>query len=265
MVHLRLSSGSKKHEISRLGIASLSSKIIGFGTKNGPDCGSWFQYAILRFMGSNSLGTCLNARVGRLPQIGDVRAAKQEQERFRCNQYTKYPRKRTAHYIKTSALRTLALDVIKRVSGFALSNSEEFMNRVREASELRSVEEAKEKKERLAKSVERCGKLDSLIKRLYEDRVTGSLSQKRFEKLSGEYEDEQEDLENQIAELRTTPERYSEDGGRAEKFLELIRRYTDFTELMPAMLNEFEEKRRKHREYHRNYQRVWQRRRNESD
>jgi hypothetical protein len=33
---------------------------------------------------------------------------------------------------------------------------------------------------------------------------------------------------------------------------------------MPAMLNEFEEKRRKHREYHRNYQRVWQRRRKET-
>ncbi|MDR3165098.1 MAG: recombinase family protein [Synergistaceae bacterium] len=164
------------------------------------------------------------------------------QDSYLCNQYTKYPRKCTAHYIKTSALRTLALDVIKRVSGFAMSDSEEFMSRVREASELRSAEEARERKERLAKSLKRCNELDSLIKRLYEDKVTGSLSEKRFEKLSREYEDEQEDLETQIAELNAALESYSEDGSRAEKFLELSRRYTDFTELTPAMLNEFVDK-----------------------
>jgi hypothetical protein len=164
------------------------------------------------------------------------------QNSYLCCQYTKYPRKCTAHYIKTSALRTLALDVIKRVSGFAMSNCEEFMSRVREASELRSAEEARERKERLAKSVKRCNELDSLIKRLYEDKVTGSLSQKRFEKLSGEYEDEQEGLESQIAELSAALDRYGEDSGRAEKFLEIARRYTDFTELTPAMLNEFVDK-----------------------
>jgi hypothetical protein len=164
------------------------------------------------------------------------------QNAYLCNQYARYPRKCTAHYIKTSALRTLALDVIKRVSGFAMSNSEEFMNQARAASELRSAEEAKERKERLAKSLKRCNELDSLIKRLYEDKVTGSLSEKRFEKLSGEYEDEQEDLENRIAELNAALESYNEDGDRAEKFLEIARRYTDFTELTPAMLNEFVDK-----------------------
>ncbi|MDR0651794.1 MAG: DUF4368 domain-containing protein, partial [Synergistaceae bacterium] len=164
------------------------------------------------------------------------------QDAYACNQYTKYPPKCTMHYIKTSALRTLALDVIKRVSGFAMSNSDEFMNQVREASELRSAEEAKARKEQLSKSLKRCDELDSLIKRLYEDKVTGSLSEKRFEKLSSEYEDEQEDLETQIAELRIALERYSEDSGRAEKFLDIARRYTDFTELTPAMLNEFVDK-----------------------
>jgi hypothetical protein len=164
------------------------------------------------------------------------------QDAYACNQYTKYPPKCTMHYIKTSALRTLVLEAIQRVSAFALSNGEDFTRQIREVSELRSAEEAKERKERLAKCLKRCSELDSLIKRLYEDKVTGSLSQKRFEKLSGEYEDEQENLETQIAELRTALERYGDDSGRAEKFLELTRRYTDFTELTPAMLNEFVDK-----------------------
>jgi hypothetical protein len=134
------------------------------------------------------------------------------------------------------------LEAIKRVSGFARGSEDEFVKRVREASELRSAEEAKARKEQLAKCTKRCDELDSLIKRIYEDKVTGALSPKRFEKLSSEYEDEQEGLESQIAELRAAIERYSEDESRAEKFLELSRRYTDFTELTPAMLNEFVDK-----------------------
>jgi hypothetical protein len=130
------------------------------------------------------------------------------QNAYRCCQYSKYPRKCTGHYIKTSALRTLALEAIQRVSTFALSSGEDFTRQIREASELRSAEEAKERKGRLTKCVKRCDELDTLIKRLYEDKVTGALSPKRFEKLSSEYEDEQEGLESQIAELRSALESY---------------------------------------------------------
>jgi DNA invertase Pin-like site-specific DNA recombinase len=164
------------------------------------------------------------------------------QDAYLCNQYSKYPRKCTAHYIKTSALRALALGAIQRASGFAMGSGEEFTRQIREASELRSAEEAKARKGHLSKCLKRCNELDSLIKRLYEDKVAGALSPKRFEILSREYEGEQEGLENQIAELRNALERYSEDGGRAEKFLDIARRYTDFTELTPAMLNEFVDK-----------------------
>jgi hypothetical protein len=146
------------------------------------------------------------------------------------------------HYIKTSVLRALVRDTIKQVSAFARGDEENFVKLVREESELRSAETVKTHKERLAKSERRHAELNGLIKRLYEDTVSGRLSEKRFEILSREYEDEQENLENQIAELRAALEHYKEDSGRAEKFLEIVRRYTDFTELTPAMLNEFVDK-----------------------
>jgi hypothetical protein len=146
------------------------------------------------------------------------------------------------HYIKTSTLRMLVLDTIKQVSGLVRRDEENFVQLAREASELRSAEAAKIHKERLAKSERRHAELNGLIKRLYEDTVSGRLSEKRFEILSKEYENEQESLENQIAELTSALEHYSEDSGRAEKFLEIVRRYTDFTALTPAMLNEFVDK-----------------------
>ena len=86
-------------------------------------------------------------------------------------------------------------------------------------------------KEQLTKSQKRNSELDGLIKRLYEDKVTGALSAKRFEILSGEYENEQEDLERQIAILEAGLEQYGKDSERAGKFIRIVRRYTDFNEL----------------------------------
>jgi 3-phenylpropionate/cinnamic acid dioxygenase small subunit len=72
--------------------------------------------------------------------------------------------------------------------------------------------------------------------------VSGSLSEKRFEILSREYEDEQDGLEKRIAELRVGLNHFSEDSEKARKFIEIVRKYTDFSELTAAMLNEFVEK-----------------------
>jgi DNA invertase Pin-like site-specific DNA recombinase len=164
------------------------------------------------------------------------------QDTYVCYRYSTYPRKCTMHYIKTSVLRSLALDTIKQTSAFARRDEEEFTKLVREASAIQNADAAKVHKEQLAKGQRRHTELNGLIKRLYEDTVSGRLSEKRFEILSREYEEEQEGLEKQIAELTGALERYREDTGRTEKFLEIVRKYTDFEELTPAMLNEFVDK-----------------------
>jgi hypothetical protein len=178
------------------------------------------------------------------------------EDAYYCPQYKKYPSKCTMHYIRTSALRVLVLDTIKAASGFVRENEKEFVRLVREASELQSAEAAKAQRSQLTKSQRRYAELDTLIKGLYEDKVAGSLSVKRFEILSREYEGEQEGLEKQITELQAALERFEEDGNRADKFIELVRRYTDFTELTGAMLNEFVEKIIVHEAEKRGYERT---------
>jgi len=164
------------------------------------------------------------------------------QNSYACNQYTKYPPKCTMHYIKTSVLRTLVLETIQSVSSYVKENEAEFIRLVRKSAELQSEEAAKLQKKQLAKSQKRCSELNTLIKRLYEDKVSGELSAKRFEILSNEYEQEQEDLERQIIELQSELERFNADGGKADKFIEIVRRYTDFPELNATVLNEFVDK-----------------------
>ena len=164
------------------------------------------------------------------------------QDSYACCQYSKYPPKCTRHYIRTSIAQSLILGAIKSVSDYVRHNQDEFIKIVREENELRYEQDTKTRKKQLAKSQKRYTELDNIIKRLFEEKVTGAIIGKRFEILSSDYEKEQAELEIQIAELQTGLEQYQADGEKAEQFIKVVKKYTDFTELTPSMLNEYSEK-----------------------
>ena len=70
----------------------------------------------------------------------------------------------------------------------------------------------------------------------------GKLEEKRFEMLSAEYEKEQDELEQTLAGDQASLDQFNEDTDRADKFLALAKKYTDFSELTAPMINEFVEK-----------------------
>ena len=148
----------------------------------------------------------------------------------------------TSHRVNTNALIKLLLETIRLVSEYAITNKEEFAEKVRAASLLQYNQNVKEQKKQLAKSEKRYGELDELIKKLYESYATGKLSEKRFELLSAGYEQEQETLASEICELKQILETYEEETDNANQFIELAKKYTDFTVLTTPMLNEFIDK-----------------------
>ena len=113
---------------------------------------------------------------------------------------------------------------------------------LREESAIKQAESAKSHRRQIAKNEKRIAELDLLFRKTYEDFSAGRLTEKRFEQLSGGYESEQSELEKLTADLRIELDAFNTDSVRADKFMELTRRYTDFTELTPAMLHEFIEK-----------------------
>ena len=151
-------------------------------------------------------------------------------------------RKCCSHYVTSKALRILVLEAIRAVSSYAISNEEQFVQHVRAASEIRQAEEAKEMKRKIARQQRRSAELDVLIRKLYESYAKGDLTEKRFKLLSGDYEREQEELDAAISQGEQELAKYDADEERVEQFLELVKRYTDFTELTTPMLNEFVEK-----------------------
>ncbi|MBR3382695.1 MAG: recombinase family protein [Clostridia bacterium] len=165
---------------------------------------------------------------------------------FDCSSYTLAHQKRTSacrgHYITTKSLRALILDTIRAVSAFAISNQEEFTEKVRAASRLRQEEAAKDVKRKLNKDRKRIDELDSIIKKLYESFAVGRITEERFDCLLSEYEEEQRTLRVSVDENEKALASFDEDTTRVEQFISLAKKYTDFSELTTRMINEFVEK-----------------------
>ena len=165
---------------------------------------------------------------------------------YTCSTYRlgsrRFEKKCSQHYIRTVVLRELVLEAIRSVSRYAIENEEEFVSKVREASEVRQEVEVKALKKQLKKEEKRFGELDGLIRRLYEEYALGRMLERRYELLFKEYEQEQAGLEESIARVKGELAAYEQDTANVEQFMELARRYTDFSELTTPMLNEFVEK-----------------------
>ena len=144
-----------------------------------------------------------------------------------------------SHYISTKALRALILDTIRAASTYAITNKAEFIQRVREASEIRQSEAAKDLKRKIAKAKKRSNELNMLIKKLYESFTKEQISEKRFEMLTAEYENEQAELDAVIATEQANLDVFNADTDRVEQFLALAKKYTDFSVLTTPMIYEF--------------------------
>ena len=132
-----------------------------------------------------------------------------------------FDEKCSQHYIRTEVVRKLVLSAIQGVCGYVRENEAEFVAKIREESTIQQLEAAKDSKRRLAQNQKRIAELDRLFKKTYEDNASGKLSDKRFEQLTA-----------QIAA-------FNEDSEKSSRFIELVRRYTEYDELTTPILNSF--------------------------
>lgn len=161
---------------------------------------------------------------------------------FTCSSYRQLTRDCTMHYIPTAKMEAAILAAIQRVSWYVQNNEAEFVERVREASGLHQEQAVREYKQKISKAQRRHKELDGLIKKLYEGNATGKIPDKHFTRLLAEYDEEQTALEASMTEWQEQIDNWNADRLKTEKFIELVKRYTDFSELTTPMVNEFIEK-----------------------
>ena len=146
------------------------------------------------------------------------------------------------HYIRTDALETLILQTVKTVAAYALDNEAEFVERAREKLAIRAEQSVKDNRRKLTKSQRRRDEISGLIRKLYENYAAEKIPEKNFTELLSGYNAEQTALEAEIERLRSEIDTFNSDSVRADKFIELAKRHTEFDELTPALLNNFVER-----------------------
>ena len=156
-----------------------------------------------------------------------------------CASYRKKTTSCTIHFIRTEIVRDLILDALRNVATYARANKEDFEQLVMQTTSDARKRSLQSGRTELDRIMRRTNELDTLLQKLYEDYALGRLPEKRHAKLSAQYEAEQEQLEQRSAELVEQMNAEREESVNVDRFMELVDRYTDFTELTTPMLNEF--------------------------
>ena len=167
---------------------------------------------------------------------------KRKQDCYICGNYKKRTHDCTAHFIRTDLLTAGVLSNLRKVTSYAAKHEARFMKLLIEQNEDGGKRRNAAKKKELEAAEKRIAELSAIFKRLYEDSVTGRISDERFTELSADYEAEQREMKERAAAIQAELSKAQEATVNAEKFMNVVRRHTSFEELTPTLLREFVEK-----------------------
>lgn len=162
---------------------------------------------------------------------------------YMCNNYKTFGKAAdTSHWIEARQLYECVLADIRKHADEALADNEEMCVRLaRQLGKDKDRQHKAAEKEIRAKQA-RLSEVDGLFQSLYEDRNSGSITERNYKMMCRRYEDEQAQLEREIAELKARQEESSNDRSNIEQFSRLVKEYAGIEELTAALLNTLIEK-----------------------
>ena len=165
-----------------------------------------------------------------------------EKHHYLCENYRSNTANCTMHYIRNVVVERIVLENLKEVIQYVSNYEDEFVQMIMDSDMRQRNRELSQKKKRLAEIQKRIGELDTIFQRIYEDNIIGKLSDERFMKMSKGYEDEQRTLQTEADEIQSELQQEEKKSVDVKRFLAIVKKYTDLTELTPEILREFIDK-----------------------
>ena len=165
-----------------------------------------------------------------------------EKHHYLCENYRSNTANCTMHYIRNVVVERIVLENLKEVIQYVSNYEDEFVRMVMDSDMRQRNRELSQKKKRLSEVQKRIGELDTIFQRIYEDNIIGKLSDERFMKMSKGYEDEQHTLQTEADEIQSELQQEEKKSVDVKRFLAIVKKYTDLTELTPEILREFIDK-----------------------
>jgi len=145
----------------------------------------------------------------------------------------------TTHYIRKSVIIDLVLADLRRVLSYVKEHENEFVQTAHEHNERESKKALSQKRKELDKAAVRMRELDTIFRKLYEDKALGNLSEEQFAMLVSGYEDEKVTLAKRITKLEHDITAADERKHNITRFVKLVEKYSDISELNYEILHNF--------------------------
>ena len=162
---------------------------------------------------------------------------------YACSYYGQFGKGTCSmHYIRYDVLYQAVLERLQYWAKAVQQDEEKVLNKIQKAGNAERIREKKKKASALKKAENRQNEIDRLFTKMYEDRACEKITERNFIMLSGKYQKEQIELEQQITNLREELSKMEQDMIGAEKWIELIKEYSVPKELTAPLLNAMIEK-----------------------
>ncbi len=161
---------------------------------------------------------------------------------YRCGGYVSKVNSCTAHGIGADKIEALLLSAIQRLTRFALDDEESFAAELQQTWTEHQKEKPVQGRAELTRLEKRYDELSVLIRSLYENMVSGLLPERQYKMLMAQYDEEQQTLEDQINQVTKSLDASKDDSIDISRFIALIRKYKEPTEVTDLMLHELIDK-----------------------
>jgi site-specific DNA recombinase len=163
-------------------------------------------------------------------------------DHYRCSSYKHDTSACSSHYISDDALKSIVLENIQRVISYMKDYEDLFIQEQLAKSTQDELKQISKNRKELEKSKNRVIEIDSLFMHIYEDNVSGKISDDRFRNLSYNYDKEQQKLKLKIEQLSKDIENTEKKDTDVTRFISNVKKYTEIDHLTAEILNELIEK-----------------------
>ena len=156
---------------------------------------------------------------------------------FQCSHYKSIYAECSSHFVKASVLEDAVLNAIRRVTAYVISDEDVFIEQLQAQWDSQQKQITEDEKRELAAAKKRVSELSDLIRGLYENNISGRIPNRQYERMMSQYDAEQLQLENRIAELQDLSDAAPQKTDH-NRFVALVKQYKDMNVLTDDMLYE---------------------------
>jgi len=159
---------------------------------------------------------------------------------FSCSNYVNDYRGtcQTRHYVRADAIEEVVTYELQRLADYMKYDQEGFAELLAEKTNKDMLNEQKNAKTQIDQSLARINKIDVLYERLYEDNVSGKVTDSFYMELSHKYENEKEELKKKIFNLKIQLDELNKKVFHKEMFLSAIGKFMEMKTITAPLIRE---------------------------